>query len=115
MLNSLLELSISDHISVYRCCSKHDSHHSLPSAVHDWPRVQAPLELKDHYFADGMHCLLYDNYITQGISAHFIYQSEVWLIYTGVKASLMLLSILLYCCVAKRYRYRLQDEVVNER
>ena len=26
----------------------------------------------------------------------------------------MLLSILLYCCVAKRYRYLLRDEVVNE-
>ena len=23
--------------------------------------------------------------------------------------------VLLYCCVAKRYRYRLRDEVVNER
>ena len=28
---------------------------------------------------------------------------------------IVLMSILLYCCVAKRYRYRLRDEVVNER
>ena len=54
-------------------------------------------------------------YFTRVISAQFINESEVWLIYSGVKASLMLLSILLYCCVAKRYRYRLRDEVVNER
>ena len=49
----------------------------------------------------------------------FTYKEEVWLIYTAVKASLMLLShVLLYCCVAKRYCYRLhlvRDEVVIER
>ena len=32
-----------------------------------------------------------------------------------MKASLILLSIVLYYCVAKRYRYRVRDEVVNER
>ena len=33
----------------------------------------------------------------------------------GAKAVVILFSLLLYCCVAKRYRYRLRDEVVNER
>ena len=32
----------------------------------------------------------------------------------AVKAFLILLSVLCYCCVAKRYRHRLRDEVVNE-
>ena len=36
------------------------------------------------------------------------------LIFHGVKSALILLSVVLYCCVAKRYRYRLRDEVVNE-
>ena len=76
--------------------------------------AQAPLKMKG-----SLICLWYAlsslRYLTHGTSAYFINESEVWLIYTGVKASLMLLSILLYCCVAKRYRYRLRDEVVNER
>ena len=78
--------------------------------------AQAPLKMKG-----SLICLWYAlsslRYITQSISAQFKFlsQSEVWLIYTGVKASLMLLSILLYCCVAKCYSYRLRDDVVNER
>ena len=76
--------------------------------------AQAPLKMKG-----SLICLWYAlsslRYFSRSISAYFINESEVWLIYTGVKASLMLLSILLYCCVAKRYRYRLRDEVVNER
>ena len=76
--------------------------------------AQAPLKMKG-----SLICLWYAlsslRYFSRSISAQFIDQSDIWLIYTGVKASLMLLSILLYCCVAKRYRYRLRDEVVNER
>ena len=75
--------------------------------------AQAPLKMKG-----SLICLWYAlsalRYLTQAAST-ITYKEEVWLIYTGVKASLMLLSILLYCCVAKRYRYRLRDEVVNER
>ena len=44
-----------------------------------------------------------------------VVEDKTWLITHGVKAFLILLSVLLYCCVAKRYRYRLRDEVVNER
>ena len=44
-----------------------------------------------------------------------IEEDKDWLIFHGVKAILMLLSLLSYCCVAKRYSYRLRDEVVNER
>ena len=76
--------------------------------------AQAPLKMKG-----SLICLWYAlsalRYLTQAASIYFTYKEEVWLIYTGVKASLMLLSILLYCCVAKRYCYRLRDEVVNER
>ena len=74
--------------------------------------AQAPLKMKG-----SLICLWYAlsaiRYLTQAAITNLICKEEVWLIYTGVKASLMLLSILLYCCVAKRYRYRLRDEVVN--
>ena len=53
-------------------------------------------------------------FFTQTANVFYIYEDKAWLIFNGVKASLMLLSIL-YCCVAKSYRYRLRDEVVNER
>ena len=38
----------------------------------------------------------------------------MWIIFHGVRAFLILVSLIMYCCVAKRYRYRLRDEVVNE-
>ena len=41
-------------------------------------------------------------------------EDKTWMITNSVKAFLILLSLLLYCCVAKCYRYRLRDEVVNE-
>ena len=31
---------------------------------------------------------------------------------SGIKCGLILLSLLVYCCVAKWYRYRVRDEVV---
>ena len=43
------------------------------------------------------------------------FDSVSWLIFHGVRGFLILLSILLYCYAAKHYRYRLRDEVVNER
>ena len=76
--------------------------------------AQAPLQMKGSlitlwYASSALR------FFIQTANVFFIYQERVWLIFNGVKASLMLLSILLYCCVAKRYRYRLRDEVVNER
>ena len=76
--------------------------------------AQAPLKMKGSLIT-LWYALSASRFFIQTANVFFIYQERVWLIFNGVKASLMLLSILLYCCVAKRYRYRLRDEVVNER
>ena len=76
--------------------------------------AQAPLKMKGSLIT-LWYALSALRFFIQTANVLFIYQERVWLIFYGVKASLMLLSILLYCCVAKRYRYRLRDEVVNER
>ena len=62
-----------------------------------------------------MYALSSQRYLLQAVILLFIDKEKVLLIFYGVKASLILLSVVLYCCVAKRYRYRLRDEVVNER
>ena len=36
-----------------------------------------------------------------------------WLIYQGVRGALILVSLALYSCVSKHYRYRQRDEIVN--
>lgn len=36
-----------------------------------------------------------------------------WFIYGGIHCTLVLVSLFLYCCLAKRYRYRVRDEAVN--
>ena len=114
---------------VYKYCSREDhlflwtlvpiitrtiAYHLVFMTALEFISAQAPLKMKG-----SLICLWYAlsalRYLTQAASIYFTYKEEVWLIYTGVKASLMLLSILLYCCVAKRYCYRLRDEVVNER
>ena len=76
--------------------------------------AQAPLKMKGSLIT-LWYALSALRFITQAVNVCYIYEDRTWLIFKGVKASLMLLSILLYCCVAKRYRYRLRDEVVNER
>ena len=38
----------------------------------------------------------------------------MWLVFLEVKAFMIFLSLMLYLCVSRRYRYRLRDEVVNE-
>ena len=76
--------------------------------------AQAPLKMKGSLIT-LWYALSALRFFIQTANEFFIYQERVWLIFNGVKASLMLLSILLYCCVVKRYRYRLRDEVVNER
>ena len=37
-----------------------------------------------------------------------------WIIFHTIKVFLIFVSLILYLCVSKRYRYRLRDEVVNE-
>ena len=76
--------------------------------------AQAPLKMKGSLIT-LWYALSALRFFIQTVNVFYIYEDRTWLIFNGVKASLMLLSILLYCCVAKRYRYRLRDEVVNER
>ena len=38
---------------------------------------------------------------------------ESWLIYEGIKGFLILVSLVLFSCVSKCYRYRQRDEIVN--
>ena len=53
-------------------------------------------------------------YLVVTILDPFIVENIPWFIFHGVRCFLILLSLLLYCCVAKHYRYRQRDEVVNE-
>ena len=76
--------------------------------------AQAPLKMKGSLIT-LWYALSALRFLTKAGFAVFLHDEKIWLIFKGVKVSFMLLSILLYCCVAKRYRYRLRDEVVNER
>ena len=75
--------------------------------------AQAPLRMKGSLIT-LWYALSALRFLIKAGFAVFLHEEKIWLIFKGVKASFMLLSILLYCCVAKRYRYRLRDEVVNE-
>ena len=44
----------------------------------------------------------------------FITDVTTWEVFHEVKAFLIFLSLMLYLCVSRRYRYRLRDEAVNE-
>ena len=48
-----------------------------------------------------------------GILDILIIERRFWLIYEGVKGFLILVSLVLFSCVSRRYRYRQRDEVVN--
>ena len=76
--------------------------------------AQAPLKMKG-LLVTFWYALSSQRYLVQAVMLFFIDQEKVLLIFHGVKSALILLSFMLYCCVAKRYRYRLRDEVVNER
>ena len=72
--------------------------------------AQAPLRMK------GLLIGLW--YTTSALQIHvfdtlFIVEDQQWFISHGIKCFLVFISLLLYCCVAKRYRYRVRDEVVN--
>ena len=43
----------------------------------------------------------------------FLFEKNSWLIFEGVKVFLILVSLLLFSCVSRRYRYRQRDEIVN--
>ena len=76
--------------------------------------AQAPLKMKG-LLVTFWYALSSLHYLVQAVILFFIDIEKVVLVFYGVKASLILLSVVFYCCVAKRYRYRLRDEVVNER
>ena len=48
-----------------------------------------------------------------GILDYLIIERRSWLIYEGVKGFLILVSLVLFSCVSRRYRYRQRDEIVN--
>ena len=52
-------------------------------------------------------------YLVVGILDNLIIERRSWLIYEGVKGFLILVSLVLFSCVSRRYRYRQRDEVVN--
>ena len=53
-------------------------------------------------------------YLPVAVTELFITDVITWEVFHEVKAFLIFLSLMLYLCVSRRYRYRLRDEVVNE-
>ena len=43
----------------------------------------------------------------------FFFKNTSWLVFQGVKVFLILVSLVLFSCVSRRYRYRQRDEIVN--
>ena len=52
-------------------------------------------------------------YLVVGVLNQLIIERRSWLIYEGVKGFLILVSLMLFSCVSRRYRYRQRDEIVN--
>ena len=52
-------------------------------------------------------------YLVVGILDNLIIERRSWLIYEGVKGFLIFVSLMLFSCVSRRYRYRQRDEIVN--
>ena len=52
-------------------------------------------------------------YLVVGTLDNVITEKRSWLIYEGVKGFLILVSLVLFSCVSRRYRYRQRDEIVN--
>ena len=52
-------------------------------------------------------------YLVVGILDNLIIERRSWLICEGMKVFLILVSLVLFSCVSRRYRYRQRDEIVN--
>ena len=52
-------------------------------------------------------------YLVVGILDNLIIERRSWLICEGAKGFLILVSLVLFSCVSRRYRYRQRDEIVN--
>ena len=75
--------------------------------------AQAPVAMKG-LFVCVWYSLSSLHYLVYGVVVFAIGEDKVWLIFNGVKAFLVLLSVISFCCVSKCYVYRERDEVVNE-
>ena len=52
-------------------------------------------------------------YLVVGILNQLIIERRSWLLCEGVMVFLILVSLVLFSCASRRYRYRLRDEIVN--
>ena len=52
-------------------------------------------------------------YLVVGILNNVIIERRSWLVYEGLKGFLILVSLVLFSCVSRHYRYRQRDEIVN--
>ena len=75
--------------------------------------AQAPLRLKG-LLIGIWYALLAVYYLPVAVTEYFLTDDTTWEVFHEVKAFLTFLSLMLYLCVSRRYRYRLRDEVVNE-
>ena len=75
--------------------------------------AQAPLRLKG-LLIGVWYAFLAINYLLIESSELYTIAKTTWISFHSVKTFLILISLIVYVCVAKRYQYRLRDEVVNE-
>ena len=52
-------------------------------------------------------------YLLVGLVDTLLIEKTSWLIFEGVKVFLILVSLVLFSCVSRRYNYRQRDEIVN--
>ena len=74
--------------------------------------AQAPLRMKGLLIG-----VWYASFVLRylmNVADEYLYKGITWYIFHGVRSFLILVSVLLYVCVAKRYHYRVRNEVVNE-
>ena len=76
--------------------------------------AQAPLRLKG-LLIGVWYAFLAINYLLIESSELFTIAKTTWISFHSIKTFLILISLIVYVCVAKHYQYRLRDEVVNER
>ena len=75
--------------------------------------AQAPLRLKG-LLIGIWYASLAVYYLPVRVSELFVTNIVTWEVFYEVKAFLIFLSLMLFMCVSKWYRYRVRDEVVNE-
>ena len=71
------------------------------------PRTTQGLLIGLWYATFSIRCLLV------GLVDAFLFEKTSWLVFQGVKVFLILVSLVLFSCVSRRYHYRQRDEIVN--